>query len=475
MKDLKYNFLMNLILTMSNFLFPLITFPYVSRVLGPSGMGISSFAMSVASYFIILATLGSATYGIRVCSRARNNKEELSKVTQEILLINIMTMIISYVILVLLTYSFDRFYEYRNEIFVASLIVFLNVFCVDWFYRGIEKYSYITAVSLFFKCLALVSTFIFIHSKHDYVIFIFISVISLSGSGLVNIFNLRKNIYLKKYSNYNFRKHIKPMLTFFLMSLAISIYTYTDSILLGHFTNLEEVGYYNVATRIKGILLSIVTSLGVVLLPKLSFYIKNGMQKDFNDTLVLSIKFIVTFSLPLVIFSIFFAKEIVFLLSGEEFVNAIILVQISSLAIIIVGITNILGIQILVPLEKENKLFISVMIGAIFNIICNLALIPLISAKGAALSMVIAELLILIVQLFFLKEYLFLFLKVNYIKLVISVSVSLYFVYLIQDYIPKNNLVILILSGSVFFMIYLFTLAILKENILKEILKSKFK
>lgn len=473
MKDFKYNFLMNSILTLSNFLFPLLTFPYVSRVLEPSGMGIASFAMSIASYFIIFATLGSATYGIRACARVRDDKEQLSKITQEILFINIVSMIFSYVFLILVISYIDKFYQYKEAIYAASLIILLNVSCVDWFYRAIERYSYITIVSLLFKCAALISTFIFITSKNDYIIFIFISVISLSGSGMVNLIELRKHIFFKRYYDYQFKKHLKSMLMFFLMSLSISVYSYTDSVLLGYFKGVDEVGYYNVAIRIKGILLSIVTSLGVVLLPKLSLYITKGMNEEFNKILNLSIRFIVTISIPLIFFSIFFATETILLLSGERFLNSILLLQICSLSIIIVGITNVLGIQILVPLDKEDKLFFSVFIGAVFNIISNVILIPMLSAKGTALSMVLTELIILIIQIIFLRNYLYLFSNISYIKIILSASLSLLFIILINDYLPRNNLVILLISGVGFFIIYLLCLVLMRENIIKEILKAK--
>ncbi|MBS4797370.1 MAG: flippase [Haemophilus parainfluenzae] len=473
--NIRYNFLMNFILTISNFLFPLITFPYVSRVLGPNGMGISSFAMSIISYFVILATLGSATYGIRACSQVGENKDELSKVTHEIIFINLITMIISYLFLYFCVHFFDGLHENKASIAIASFMILLNVCSVEWFYRGIEKYTYITIVSLLFKLIALVSSFIFIQKTSDYFSFILISVISLSGSGIINLFNIKKYINFKFYNDYNLKKHIKPMLTFFFMSLAISVYTYTDSVLLGLLTNLDEVGFYNVAVRIKGILISIVTSLGVVLLPKLSLYIKKGMMNEFSSLLILSLRFIVALSLPLVIFFIFFAKETILLLSGEQYFNSIPLLQISLVAVIIVGITNILGIQMLVPLGKEKKLFVSVLCGALINVVANFTLIPFLSSVGAAISMVLAEFTILLIQIYFLKKYMFLFMKVNYIKVILSSLISLGVVSIFRSFIFDNNFLLLLCSGSIFFIIYLITLLLLKERILIDVLKLELK
>lgn len=473
--NIRYNFLMNFILTISNFLFPLITFPYVSRILGPNGMGISSFAISIISYFVILATLGSATYGIRACSQVSENKDELSKVTHEIIFINLITMIISYLFLCFCVCLFDGLYENRESIAIASFMILLNVCSIEWFYRGVEKYTYITIVSLLFKLISLVSSFIFIQKSSDYFSFILISVISLSGSGIINLFNVKKYINFRFYNNYNLKRHIKPMMTFFFMSLAISVYTYTDSVLLGLFTNLDEVGFYNVAIRIKGILISIVTSLGVVLLPKLSLYIKKGMMNEFSRVLVLSLRFIVALSFPLVIFFIFFAKETILLLSGEQYFNSIPLLQISLAAVIIVGITNILGIQMLVPLGRENKLFVSVLCGAIINVVANFLLIPLLSSIGAAISMVLAEFSILLVQIYFLKKYIFLFMKVNYIKVILSSIFSLGVASFFSSFILDNNFLLLLCSGSIFFIVYTITLFLLKERILVDVLKLELR
>jgi flippase wzx len=444
-------------------------------VLGPNGMGISSFAMSIISYFVILATLGSATYGIRACSQVGENKDELSKVTHEIIFINLITMITSYLFLYFCVHFFDGLHENKASIAIASFMILLNVCSVEWFYRGIEKYTYITIVSLLFKLIALVSSFIFIQKTSDYFSFILISVISLSGSGIINLLNIKKYINFKFYNDYNLKKHIKPMLTFFFMSLAISVYTYTDSVLLGLLTNLDEVGFYNVAVRIKGILISIVTSLGVVLLPKLSLYIKKGMMNEFSSLLILSLRFIVALSLPLVIFFIFFAKETILLLSGEQYFNSIPLLQISLVAVIIVGITNILGIQMLVPLGKEKKLFVSVLCGALINVVANFTLIPFLSSVGAAISMVLAEFTILLIQIYFLKKYMFLFMKVNYIKVILSSLISLGVVSIFRSFIFDNNFLLLLCSGSIFFIIYLITLLLLKERILIDVLKLELK
>ncbi len=199
------------------------------------------------------------------------------------------------------------------------------------------------------------------------------------------------------------------------------------------------------------------------------------MMNEFSSLLILSLRFIVALSLPLVIFFIFFAKETILLLSGEQYFNSIPLLQISLVAVIIVGITNILGIQMLVPLGKEKKLFVSVLCGALINVVANFTLIPFLSSVGAAISMVLAEVSRLLFQIYFLKKYIFLFMKVNYIKVILSSLISLGVVSIFRSFIFDNNFLLLLCSGSIFFIIYLITLLLLKERILIDVLKLELK
>lgn len=281
-KSIKLNFVMNIILTMSSFIFPLITFPYVSRVLLPVGTGKVSMATSVITYFSMFAQLGIPTYGIRACAKVRDNREKLSKVAQELLIINIIMSMISYMVLIILLFYVSKFRCEKELYVILSFNIILTSIGMEWLYKALEQYTYITVRSVIFKFIALIFMFFLVHKQTDYVIYGGITIFAASASNILNLINAHKFINLKPVGNYNFRRHLKPVLIFFAMSCATTIYTNLDTVMLGFMTTDTDVGYYNAAVKIKVILVSVVTSLGTVLLPRASYYIQRGELKEFH-------------------------------------------------------------------------------------------------------------------------------------------------------------------------------------------------
>ncbi|WP_044470583.1 flippase [Mannheimia massilioguelmaensis] len=478
-KSIRFNFFMNFILTVSNFVFPLITFPYVSRVLLPEGTGKVAFALSVVSYFSIFASFGVATYGVRAIARIRDNKELLSKTAHELLFINFISFLIVYIVFTLSIYFIPKFNNEKNLFFLSSVFILFTVIGVEWLYKGLERYQYITVRTILFKLIALVLVFIFIKNKDDYIYFAFISILAMVGSGLLNIFNARQIIYFKIYTDYEIKKHLKPMFFLFMTSLSIAIYTSVDEAILGLLSIPSNVGYYNAAVRIKGILFTFITSLGVVLLPRLSYYVENKMDNKFHETLQKSMNFIIVITLPLIAFFILFAKETILILAGNNYLESVLPLQIIVVTLIFSGITNILGIQILLPLKKDKELLLSVFIAALVDIIGNLILVPKLAAIGTAISVFLAELSVFIVQMIILKKYIpILFKSISYGKIILSLSLSLYISYLaFLLELSSYRLVNFTIIGIVFLLFYFLLLVILKENFvinIFHIISNKF-
>ena len=273
---------MNIILTMSSFIFPLITFPYVSRILLPVGTGKVSLATSIITYFSMFAQLGIPTYGIRVCAAARDDRKKLSKIAQELLIINLIMCVVSYIVLFGMIFSVSKMQEEKNLYIVLSFTIILTSIGMEWLYKALEQYTYITVRSVCFKFIALVAMFLLIHEQKDYVIYGGITIFAASASNVLNLINAHKYIDLKPVGNYDFKQHMKPILIFFAMSCATTIYTNLDTVMLGFMSTDADVGYYNAAVKIKVILVSVVTSLGTVLLPRASYYIQRGEVKEFH-------------------------------------------------------------------------------------------------------------------------------------------------------------------------------------------------
>lgn len=465
-KSIKFNFIMNFILTVSNFLFPLITFPYVSRVLLPEGTGKVAFALSIVSYFTLFASFGVATYGIRAIAQVRDDKDRLSKTMHELLFINIISMIIVYIALAIAILVVPKFAMEKELFWVTSLFILFTIIGIEWFYKGLEKYQYITIRTIIFKIASLFLVFLFVKEKSDYIIFAFISIFAIVGSSVLNLINSRKLINYTLYSEYEFKKHLKPMFVLFLTSMAIAIYTSLDEGLLGLLSSPEQVGYYNAAVRVKGILFTLITSLGVVLLPRLSYYVENHMETEFHEALAKSTNFIIVIAASVVIFFTLFAKETILILAGENYVASIIPLQIVVWALILSAITNILGIQILLPLKKDKQLLFSVLCAATVDVIANFLLVPKLAAVGTALSVIAAELSVLIVQMIILRQYIkILFSGLQLHKMIIALLIAIACALFVREIVVNTStLIIFLCSSSVFFLAYFIILLLLKEK-----------
>jgi len=428
-------------------------------------------ATSVITYFSMFAQLGIPTYGIRACAKVRDDRNELSKVAQELLLINIIMSIISYVVLFVLLFSVPKFRCEKELYVVLSFSIILTAIGMEWLYKALEQYTYITVRSVIFKFIALIGMFFLIHKQTDYIVYGGITIFAASASNILNLINAYKYIYLKPIGNYNFRRHLKPVLVFFAMSCATVIYTNLDTVMLGFMATDTDVGYYNAAVKIKGILVSIVTSLGTVLLPRVSYYIQRGEVKEFRRITRKALNFVLLMAMPLLIYFIYFAKEGIIFLSGNDYVGSIVPMQVIMPTLLLIGITNILGIQILVPTGREKIVLYSEIVGAIVDIIINALLIPAYASTGAAIGTLIAEFAVFVVQYRALKNEVYdAFKQIHFIKIMIALVLgSLASLWL--KGLDWGNFVTLVISAILFFGVYGVTLLIFKEEMILEILE----
>lgn len=468
-KSIKLNFIMNAILQISAFIFPLITFPYVSRILGPSGTGNVSFATSIVTYFALFAQLGIPTYGIRATARVRDDKKLLSKTVQEIFIINAVMCVLAYFVFFVVLNLVPKMYNDKVLFIIISSTILFNSVGMDWLYKGLEKYTYITFVSIIFKFIALILMFVCVHHKNDYVIYGAISIFAASASNICNLVNIHKLIYIKPIFNYEFTKHFRPIMIFFAMSCATTIYTNLDTVMLGFMKDNVEVGYYNAAIKIKNVLLGVVTSLGTVLLPRASYYIENNMYSEFKRIAGKALNFVVLISFPLCLYFILFAKEGVLFLSGDAYTEAILPMQILMPTLIFIGLTNIMGIQMLIPLGREKVVLYSEIAGAIVDLVINTILIPIMASSGATIGTLVAEMVVWIVQYIALKEDVKeAYVKIRYLPIVIGLAISALFSMPIK-LLGLSSFFTLLLSAIVFFGIYLVVLTVAKEKLVNEI------
>lgn len=462
-KSLTLNILMNAILTMSQFLFPLLTFPYISRILLPAGMGKVSFATSVVSYFALFAQLGIPTYGIRACARVSDDKEALTRTVQELFLINLVMSVLAYVALFGAILFVPRLHQEKELFLIVGLTILFNAIGMEWLYKALEQYTYITVRSILFKLIAILAMFLLVHEQSDYMIYGGVSILASSASNVFNFIHLYHYISLKPVGHYNFRQHFKAVFIFFAMSCATTIYTNLDTVMLGFLTSDAEVGYYNAAVKIKSILVSVVTSLGVVLLPRASYYVECKLMDKFCRITHVALNFVILISVPLTVYFILFAKEGIFFLSGAEYEASIVPMQIIMPTLIFIGMTNIMGIQMLIPLGKERVVLYSEIAGAVADLLLNVALIPSMASAGAAIGTVVAESVVFAVQFWALrKEVLSAYQKVRYGTIVLALALAIASCLWVKT-TALGSFASLLVSAILFFAVYGGVLVLRKE------------
>lgn len=473
-RSVKFNAVMNFIYTASAMVFPMVTFPYITRVLSVENNGKITFATSVITYLTMIASLGIPTYGIRACAKIRDDVQKLSKTVQELLLINIFTTVISYAAFLVLLFTVPRFMENKVLLAIMSINMLLNVIGVNWLYSALEQYTYITVRSLIFKILSIVLMFLLVKESQDYIIYGAITVFATSASNILNFINIRKFVSLKRSPDkYEFRKHIKPIMIFFATAAASSIYTTFDTILLGFIQNDLEVGYYTVPLKIKAVLTTFVMSLGTVLLPRLSYYVQKKNMDEFRKTIFMTLNFIMVFASAVSVYFMIFARESVTFISTDAFEESTLPMILMMPSVLFAGLANITGVQILTPMGQERKIMVAMICGAVIDIILNVVLCPFFGAVGTALASSAAELTVLLVECWYLRDRIKAHLRdVSIFKTAASLFVAAVCGILLKIFLSLTPFAMLCCSAVLFFGVYVAMLLLLKEPFVCGVVKN---
>ena len=401
--SLKKNVALNVTKTLFSLIFPLITFPYASRILLPDGIGKVNFARAVIEYFVLIATLGISVYGIREAAKVRDDKVRLSKITKELFIINIFSTLFAYILLAFAMLCVPKLSSYRALLCVISATILFTALGLDWLYTAVEDFEYITKRYIFFNALSLVLLFVFVKEQKDYLWYASISVFANVGSNILNFIHSRKYIDFSIVHQLEFKKHLKPVCVLFAMAIAIKVYTVLDTTMLGFLCNDWQVGIYTAAIKIDKIILSLVVAACAVLLPRLSYYSENDVEK-FNKLAYKGLDILLMVSVPCCIGLFLLSYHVIMLLSGEHYIESVPVMRIMNPIILIIGMSNFIGMQLFMPLRKERYTLYSVVCGAVFNFILNLILIPRYQALGAAISTLCAEAVVTGVQLFLARS-----------------------------------------------------------------------
>lgn len=398
--SLKTNALLNGVRQCCSLLFPLITFPYVSRVLGSEAYGKYNFGFSYVSYFVLLAALGTAAYAVREGSGLRDDSEKLSRFADELFSINIVTMLFAYAALLLSFVFWRKLDTYRTLILVQSMSVFLNSIGVDWINSIFEDFRYITIRYIAFQGAAVLLMFALVRSPEDYIIYAAIHTFANSGANLMNLFYTRKRYIKTRFTvSMGFRRHIAPLLVLFCNTLAVTIYVNSDITLIGIFRTDTEVGMYSVAAKIYNILKQVLNAVIVVVIPRVAYYLGNKNQEKYQHLLNMTLRTLLCLTLPVIAGIFVLAEEIVFLAGGGEYFPAVTPLRILCGALGFSVLACFFSNAVLIVHKMEAAALKATAASAAVNIALNLYFIPRYGITGAAVTTAAAEFCVFLVSM----------------------------------------------------------------------------
>ena len=397
------NYIYNLSYQILTLITPFITTPYLSRVLGPDGIGLYSYTTSIVSYFILLASMGVSDYAQREIAYHQNDRYIQSRTFFEVLGIRNVLVVISLVSY----YLFLTQVESDHTIYwIQAINIIAVLFDITWFFQGLEEFGKIVARNFLVRIVNIVAIFVFIHNPSDLNLYIFLI-------GFMNVVSgLSIWLYLPKYLVHVERKDIRPFRNFliiiqlFLPQIAIQIYTVLDKTMIGVITaSPAQNGYYEQAEKIVKMTLMVVTSLGTVMIPRIASSYANGDIAMIRHYIMRSYRFVWLVALPMMFGLIGIIDQVIPWFFGPGYGPVGILVKVFSGLLLAIGISNVTGVQFLIPINKQNIFTLTVLIGAVLNFVLNLVLIPIFMSLGAAIASVTAETVIALVQFHFVKEY----------------------------------------------------------------------
>ena len=456
-KSLKKNYILNLTNTISSLLFPLITFPYAARIIMAEGIGQINFYSSIISYISLFTSLGIPLYAIREIAKVRNSPQQLSITTTEIVLLHTGLTLIGYFVIFVIVVTFPKIAENALLFLLLSISIIFTAIGCEWFYQGIEDFKYITIRAITVKSICVILLFMLVKTRDDIMFYALYTVVGTVGNNLFNFFRLRKHIYVK-YINIRELcplRHLKPAIHVFVLNMVISIYCNLDIVMLGFLKDSSTVGYYTGATRLTKMLLAIVSSLGTVMVPRLSHLLNTNQLDEFKRISQKAVDFVIALSLPLSLGLIVTSHLLIRLFCGPTYEPAILTLQIISPILFLIALSGVMGIQILYPQGKENIVIKCTLIGAITNFTLNCFLIPVYANNGAAIATCIAELSVTMSMLVIGRRHL----PVNYsIKryknYFCGSAIMLIIIYIITKIEGLPDIIILMLSTGLGIMTY---------------------
>jgi O-antigen/teichoic acid export membrane protein len=401
--SIKKNFLHNILYILSNILFPIVSFSYSSRIIGPEGIGKVQFVITFAQYFVMVAALGIPVYGILEVAKARGDQDRLNKLFSELLFINILTSLFLLLIYITIISVVGWFHGDSVFYILGGILVLFGFSTLDWFYVGTEQFQFLSIRSIIIKVLALIALFLFVKNSNDLIVFFLITVFSILGNNIWNLINLKGQVILR-FKQLSLRKHLPVLITLFSTSIAISIYTLVDTLLLGFLADDRAVGFYTAAIKITKLAIPLVASMGTVLIPRITQSIDTNNNQVTQSLTDKSFSFICLLGVPISFGLFIYSPEILMVFSGNQFMDATLTMQIASPLVFLIGLGSIFGSQLLIPSGNEKGYLVATIFGLVISLILNLTLIGAFRDKGTAFATVCSEFVVSSISFLYVKR-----------------------------------------------------------------------
>ncbi|KGB14030.1 hypothetical protein A4W83_08085 [Latilactobacillus sakei] len=400
MKIIK-NYLYNVFYQVFVLLVPLITMPYIARVLGPTGVGINSFTNSNTQYFILIGSIGVSLYGNRQIAYYRDDKVKTSQIFWEVFLMRMITILVALAAFFIFL-GVEK--AYHEAYLMQAILIVAAAFDISWFFMGFENFKVTVLRNIIVKLISLACIFIFVRGKGDLTLYIAV----LSISQLIG--NITLFPYLKRYINLpNWRelkiwRHFKPSLVLFVPQIATQVYLILNKTMVGKMVSVEAAGFYDNSDKIIKMVLAIVTATGTVMLPRVANTFAKGDHEQVKKYLYQSFDFVSAISIPMMFGMAAIAPKFATMFFGQAFDAVGPLMMVESLVILFIAWSNVLGVQYLMPTGHNKEFTVSVTIGAVVNIILNIPMILWLGTLGAMISTVLSELSVTSYQLYIVKD-----------------------------------------------------------------------
>lgn len=469
--NIKNNTIFNTIKSVFGIIYPLITFPYISRVLLTENVGKINFGNSIVSYFSLVASLGVTTYAVRECSKYRDDKRKLGEIASQILSINLCSTIIAYLALIITLVVARSLDNYRILIIIQSSTILFTTLGADWLNTAMEDFQFIAVRTMGMQIFSLILMFVFVKKPEDYLFYAVISVVASSGANIINIFYRQRYCKTRFVFRMDWKKHLPPILLLFSLILSQTIYTSSDITILGLLKGDYEVGLYSTSVKIYNIVNTIVASVAWVVMPQLSASFAKKDYRQINNLLKYSLNYIIVLGLPCLVGLNIITKEIIFLIAGESYLEAELSLRILTIALGCSIISGWIGNMMMLPAGKEKICLRSSVVCAVVNIVLNLILIPVWGLNAAAVTTAVSEFLGVIIQIPYIDREI----KIDRLKQVLEApivgSIGIVIVSVAVKYLAKDTCLIAIITTIFGGFVYFTSLILMKNEFIMNFLK----